>query len=127
MIYCQNLLAKFPDRPDKAIFFGSNTILPRFYRHAQAELYHALKAGDLVRIAETQQDLLYLLRVGAETDGINTYVSKKEALRRHRVLRNLSPRAALRAYRARRFVEPFTRRLPTKFVLRAAKVLPIYG
>jgi glycosyltransferase involved in cell wall biosynthesis len=128
MIYCRKLLEMFPDKPDKHIYFSRDTILPRFYRQAQAELRHALQANEIADIEETLNELRFLLGIAVKGDGINTIMTRKRAKHLKRLFDRKTAHSVMRGFRLRRRLEPYImRRVPMGILRRVARVIPLYG
>lgn len=126
-IYCRKLLERFPDQREKGVFLSRDTILPRFYGHARSEYHAALLAGDLPLIAETMQEIRFILGVAVAGDGINTYMTQRRAMALQQQFAQATPASALAQHQFRRRLQPLTRRIPRKMLLRLARRVALVG
>jgi glycosyltransferase involved in cell wall biosynthesis len=104
VIYSHKLLDRFADEEKRQVFFRRDIILPRFYGHALAELRDALSKGDVETVAETLDEVKYLLSIAAGEDGggIHNWMTQQQAARASNMLRPVTPERALQLYRLRR-------------------------
>ena len=101
-VYVRKLMEEYKDDPDRHRFLKRDILVPRFYGHALAEFLKAVKLGNAADIAETRQELVFM---------VGLMPGRKRQVFGQVLTRMQSPRSVRMVYNARTYLRPLARRL----------------